>query len=49
MEFIKKLRPFDYAIIAIVFICFDKEYIPNTIKSQIPKKWFEKIKQIIRR
>lgn len=34
-------------ILAIIFICFDKEYIPNTIKSQIPKKWFEKIKQII--
>lgn len=34
-------------IIAIVFICFDKEYIPNQIKNQIPKKWFEKIKQII--
>jgi len=34
-------------ILAIIFICFDKEYIPNTIKSQIPTKWFEKIKQII--
>lgn len=34
-------------ILAIIFICFDKEYIPNTIKSQIPKKWFEKIKQIM--
>ena len=35
-------------ILAIIFICFDKEYIPNTIKSQIPTKWFEKIKQIIK-
>lgn len=34
-------------ILAIIFICFDKEYIPNTIKSQVPTKWFEKIKQII--
>lgn len=34
-------------ILAIIFICFDKEYIPNAIKSQIPTKWFEKIKQII--
>lgn len=34
-------------ILAIIFICFDKEYIPNTIKSQIPTKWFDKIKQII--
>ena len=34
-------------ILAIIFICFDKKYIPNTIKSQIPTKWFEKIKQII--
>ena len=35
-------------ILAIIFICFDKEYIPNTIKSQIPKSWFEKIKQILK-
>ena len=35
-------------LLAIVFICFDKEYIPNTIRSQIPTKWFEKIKQIIK-
>lgn len=35
-------------LLAIVFICFDKEYLPNTIKSQIPTKWFEKIKQIIK-
>lgn len=34
-------------ILAIIFICFDKQYIPNTIKSQIPTKWFEKIKQVI--
>lgn len=34
-------------ILAIIFICFDKEYIPNTIKSQIPTKWFEKIKEIM--
>ncbi len=34
-------------ILAIIFICFDREYIPNAIKSQIPTKWFEKIKQII--
>ena len=27
--------------------CFDKEYIPNTIKSQIPTKWFEKIKRMV--
>lgn len=34
-------------ILAIIFICFDKEYIPNKIKSQIPTKWFEKIRLII--
>lgn len=33
-------------ILAIIFICFDKEYIPNAIKSQIPTKWTEKVKQI---
>lgn len=35
-------------LLAIIFICFDKEYLPNTIKSQIPTKWFDKIKQIIK-
>ncbi len=35
-------------LLAIVFICFDKQYLPNTIKSQIPRKWFEKIKQVIK-
>jgi len=35
-------------LLAIIFICFDKEYLPNTIKSQIPTKWFNKIKQIIK-
>lgn len=35
-------------LLAIVFICFDKQYLPNTIKSQIPTKWFNKIKQIIK-
>lgn len=35
-------------LLAIVFICFDKQYLPNTIRSQIPTKWFEKIKQIIK-
>lgn len=35
-------------LLAIVFICFDKQYLPNTIKSQIPTKWFEKIKQVIK-
>ena len=35
-------------LLAIIFICFDKEYLPNTIKNQIPTKWFDKIKQIIR-
>lgn len=34
-------------ILAIIFICFDREYIPNAIKSQIPTKWFKKIKEII--
>lgn len=33
-------------ILAIIFICFDREYIPNAIKSQIPTKWAEKVKQI---
>jgi len=33
-------------ILAIIFICFDREYIPNMIKSQIPTKWAQKIKQI---
>lgn len=35
-------------LLAIVFICFDKAYIPNTIKKQIPIKWFERIKQVIK-
>jgi len=35
-------------LLAIIFICFDKQYLPNTIKSQIPTKWFDKIKQIIK-
>lgn len=35
-------------LLAIVFICFDKQYLPNTIKSQIPTKWFDKIRQIIK-
>lgn len=33
-------------MLAIIFICFDRECIPNAIKSQIPTKWFEKIKEV---
>lgn len=33
-------------ILAIIFICFDREYIPNIIKSQVPTKWTQKVKQI---
>lgn len=35
-------------ILAVIFICFDKEYLPNAIKSQVPTKWFDKMKQILK-
>lgn len=35
-------------ILAVVFICFDREYIINTCKKHIPSKWIEKIKMIFK-
>lgn len=34
-------------ILAIVFICIDREYVFKLIKKHIPKKWVEKSKDII--
>lgn len=41
---------FTYSIItilAIIFICLDREYVINSFKSQVPKKWVEKAKMVI--
>ncbi len=35
-------------ILAIIFTCFDREYVINCFKSQVPKKWFKKARMIIR-
>lgn len=42
---------FTYGLItmlAIIFTCFDREYIINSFKSQVPKKWIEKIKMVFK-
>lgn len=33
-------------ILAIIFMCFDRDYVKNLIRNQMPKKWLEKIKEI---
>ncbi len=35
-------------ILAVVFICFDREYIINSFKKQIPTEWLEKIKKVFK-
>ncbi len=35
-------------ILAVVFICFDRDYIISTCKKHIPSKWLEKIKMVFR-
>lgn len=34
-------------ILAIIFMCFDRDYVKNLIKKQIPKKWLEKANEIV--
>lgn len=33
-------------VLAIIFTCLDRQYVINKIKSQVPKKWYEKVVQI---
>lgn len=33
-------------ILAIIFTCYDRQYVLNKIESQVPKKWVEKAKEI---
>lgn len=33
-------------ILAIIFMCYDRDYVKNLLKKQIPKKWLEKGKEI---
>ena len=33
-------------ILAIIFMCFDRDYVKNLIRNQIPKKWLDKVKEI---
>lgn len=33
-------------ILAIIFTCYDRQYVLNQIKGQVPKKWVEKVKEI---
>lgn len=35
-------------ILAVIFICFDREYIKETCRKHIPSKWLEKIKMVFR-
>lgn len=35
-------------ILAIIFTCFDREYVLNSIRKHIPSVWLEKVKQIIK-
>lgn len=35
-------------ILAIIFTCLDREYVINSFKSQVPKKWLEKAKMVIK-
>lgn len=34
-------------ILAIIFTCFDRQYILNQFNKHVPKKWIEKFKEII--
>lgn len=34
-------------ILAIIFMCYDRDYVKNLLKGQIPKKWIEKANEII--
>lgn len=34
-------------VLAIVFTCFDREYVINQLKKHIPNKWIKKAKEII--
>ncbi len=33
-------------LLAIIFTCYDRQFVINQIKSQVPKKWIEKVKEI---
>ena len=33
-------------ILAIIFACFDRDYIINQFKKQVPKKWIQKASEI---
>ena len=33
-------------ILAIIFTCYDRQYVIDKIESQVPKKWVEKAKEI---
>lgn len=35
-------------ILAVVFICFDRQYIIDTCKKHIPAKWIEKVKMLLK-
>lgn len=35
-------------ILAVIFICFDREYIKETCKKHIPSKWIEKVKMVFK-
>lgn len=34
-------------LLAIIFMCYDRGYVKNLLKAQIPKKWIEKANDII--
>lgn len=34
-------------ILAIIFMCFDRDYVKKLLKDQIPKKWLEKANEIV--
>ena len=34
-------------ILAIIFTCYDRQYVLDKIKSQVPTKWVEKAKEIL--
>lgn len=34
-------------ILAIIFMCFDRDYVKTLIKDQIPKKWLDKANEIL--
>lgn len=35
-------------ILAVIFICFDREYVSNICQKHIPKKWIEKARMIFK-